>query len=341
MKRARRRRRFACALRARGDDGLAVPFAWQSVKRGLGPLDLSRLDDGSTIVVDRDGRLLRAFTTADGRWRLPVTHADVDPRFLAMLQAYEDRRFDSAPRRRCARARPRRLAVRAQRPHRLRRLDADHAGRAPARAARGAHARRQAASDGARDRAGAALHQVRDPRSLSRARALRRQSRGSARRALAYFGKEPKRLTTAEAALLVALPQSPKTRRPDRNPRGRARGARPRARSRGAPWRHHDDGSDRGEGGARSAARRAFPATRRARERSRADAPRRARASCASPSTQRLQAALEALAQEARRTARAARHRRDPRHRQPQRRNPRPCRFGRLLLVRARRRAST
>ncbi len=35
---------------------------------------------------------------------------------------------------------------------------------------------------------------------------------------LAYFGKEPSRLTTAQAALLVALPQSPETRRPDRDP---------------------------------------------------------------------------------------------------------------------------
>jgi penicillin-binding protein 1C len=34
---------------------------------------------------------------------------------------------------------------------------------------------------------------------------------------LAYFGKEPKRLTRAEAALLVALPQSPEARRPDRS----------------------------------------------------------------------------------------------------------------------------
>jgi penicillin-binding protein 1C len=34
---------------------------------------------------------------------------------------------------------------------------------------------------------------------------------------LAYFGKEPKRLTYAEAALLVALPQSPEARRPDRD----------------------------------------------------------------------------------------------------------------------------
>src|SRR5262249_6799156 len=32
---------------------------------------------------------------------------------------------------------------------------------------------------------------------------------------LAYFGKEPRRLSLGEAALLVALPQSPELRRPD------------------------------------------------------------------------------------------------------------------------------
>src|SRR5262249_4780754 len=35
---------------------------------------------------------------------------------------------------------------------------------------------------------------------------------------LAWFGKEPKHLTIGEAALLVALPQSPERRRPDRHP---------------------------------------------------------------------------------------------------------------------------
>ena len=48
---------------------------------------------GSTVVVDRDGRLLRAFTLPDGRWRLPVTPDEVDPRYLALLIAYEDGRF--------------------------------------------------------------------------------------------------------------------------------------------------------------------------------------------------------------------------------------------------------
>src|SRR5205823_13847577 len=32
----------------------------------------------------------------------------------------------------------------------------------------------------------------------------------------AYFGKEPRRLNLAESALLVALPQAPEVRRPDR-----------------------------------------------------------------------------------------------------------------------------
>src|SRR5690606_32400974 len=34
---------------------------------------------------------------------------------------------------------------------------------------------------------------------------------------LASFGREPQRLSLAQAALLVALPQSPETRRPDRS----------------------------------------------------------------------------------------------------------------------------
>ena len=48
---------------------------------------------------------------------------------------------------------------------------------------------------------------------------------------LTYFGKEPRRLTPAEAALLVAIPQSPETRRPDRAPDA-ARAARARVLTR-------------------------------------------------------------------------------------------------------------
>src|SRR5574341_566043 len=61
----------------------------------LFPPDLSRLADRSTLVVDRDGRLLTPFTARDGIWRLPVTVAQVDAHYLRMLVAYEDKRFDS------------------------------------------------------------------------------------------------------------------------------------------------------------------------------------------------------------------------------------------------------
>src|SRR5439155_23675260 len=50
---------------------------------------------------------------------------------------------------------------------------------------------------------------------------------GARAASLAYFGKEPRRLTLGEAALLVALPQSPELRRPDRFTET-ARGARNR-----------------------------------------------------------------------------------------------------------------
>src|SRR5919206_319441 len=39
---------------------------------------------------------------------------------------------------------------------------------------------------------------------------------GARAAALSYFGREPKRLSFAESALLVALPQAPEARRPDR-----------------------------------------------------------------------------------------------------------------------------
>ena len=47
----------------------------------------------STEVTDRDGSLLRAYATPDGRWRLGTTLDQVDPQFLEMLVAYEDKRF--------------------------------------------------------------------------------------------------------------------------------------------------------------------------------------------------------------------------------------------------------
>src|SRR4051812_2261903 len=62
----------------------------------LGPLPLAQAQQVSTTVVDRNGKLLRAYAMADGRWRLPVdARSGVDPGYLKLLLAYEDRRFRS------------------------------------------------------------------------------------------------------------------------------------------------------------------------------------------------------------------------------------------------------
>jgi penicillin-binding protein 1C len=75
----------------------------------LGPPPLAEARRVSTTIIDRNGKLLRAYAMADGRWRLPVDAArDVDPTYLNLLLAFEDRRF---------------------RQHRLRRLDHHDAAR--------------------------------------------------------------------------------------------------------------------------------------------------------------------------------------------------------------------
>lgn len=173
----------------------------------------------SVAVTDRNGALLRPFTTGDGRWRLPVRKAEVDPRFIDMLIAYEDRGF------------------------------AGHEGIAWSSMARAAL---QFVGAGGRVVSGGStltmqVARLIEGQSTKNAWGKLRQMvhadrledelgkddildlyltlapyggniEGIRAASLAYFGKEPTRLTTAEAALLVALPQSPEARRPDRDP---------------------------------------------------------------------------------------------------------------------------
>ena len=62
----------------------------------LGPLPLEQVRTVSTSIIDRNGKLLRAYAMADGRWRLPVdAGTGVDPGYLKLLLASEDRRFRS------------------------------------------------------------------------------------------------------------------------------------------------------------------------------------------------------------------------------------------------------
>ena len=179
----------------------------------------------SPEVLDRDGGLLRAYTVADGRWRMAT--GAVDPLYLAMLVAWEDRRFrdhagvDARAVLRAAGQAARRGRVvsgASTLTMQVARLleegpTGDWAGKA--RQARLALAlERDLGKDAILD-----LYLARAPfgGNLEGVRAASR----------AYFGKDPARLTPAQAALLVALPQSPEARRPDRAPDA-ARAARDR-----------------------------------------------------------------------------------------------------------------
>ena len=194
----------------------------------LGPTPLAAAQQVSTTVVDRNGKLLRAYAMADGRWRLPVdAKTGVDPNYLRLLLAYEDKRFYS------------------------------HDGvdlLALSRAALQLVTRGHIVSGGStitmqlarlmeprRERSVyAKMHQI--VRAIELERQLSKDQilnlylalapyggnlEGIRSASIAYFGKEPKRLSLAESALLVALPQSPETRRIDRYP-DTARAARDR-----------------------------------------------------------------------------------------------------------------
>ena len=52
----------------------------------LFPPRLDHYRDRSSAVLDRDGRLLRAFTTSGGIWRFAAHPSEVDPLYLRMLE---------------------------------------------------------------------------------------------------------------------------------------------------------------------------------------------------------------------------------------------------------------
>ncbi|MEC9342516.1 MAG: transglycosylase domain-containing protein, partial [Pseudomonadota bacterium] len=57
------------------------------------PPPLAGVADLSVEMVDRDGVALRVFANDAGRWRLKADLDRIDPVFLDMLVAYEDKRF--------------------------------------------------------------------------------------------------------------------------------------------------------------------------------------------------------------------------------------------------------
>ncbi len=193
----------------------------------LGAAPLGSELDYSHVVLDREGRLLRAYATPEGRWRLQTNVQEVDPRFVKLLLAYEDKRFYS---------------------HHG--VDPLSLGRAAFQLATRGHIVSGASTitmqvarllEPRRERSiGAKLKQL--VRAVELERALTKDQilslylslapyggnlEGIRAASLAYFGHEPKKLSLSEAALLVALPQSPERRRPDAHPDA-ARSARDR-----------------------------------------------------------------------------------------------------------------
>jgi len=183
----------------------------------LPPPALDRSRSASVLVLASDWSILRGFLTADGKWRLPTEPEAVDPLYRRMLVAAEDRRFDWHPG-----------------------VDPVAALRALFQLGSSGHIVSGAST--------LTMQAVRllepHPRSLvaklaemAKAVALERQLskdqvlglyltlapfggnlEGVRAASLAYFGKEPARLSAAESALLVAIPRSPERLRPDRYP---------------------------------------------------------------------------------------------------------------------------
>lgn len=174
------------------------------------------LAETSVEVLDRNGRLLRGYTVEDGRWRFSVTLDAVDPKLVDMLVAYEDKRFWDHPG-----------------------VDVVAIARAVYQALRngrvvsgGSTLTMQVARLLEDSGTGALAGKLRQARlALAMERKLTKREiltlyfthapyggnlEGVRAASLGYLGKEPRRLTTAEAALLVALPQSPEGRRPDK-----------------------------------------------------------------------------------------------------------------------------
>ena len=217
---ARQRRRFAYRSAALVVAGLALSWV---LDRWLPP-PLDRVRQLSTLVLDERDRPLRGFTVADGAWRLPARPEDVDPLYLRMLLAYEDRRFAAHPG-----LDP--LAIARAMGQWLRH------GRVVSGASTLTMQTARLLEPHRRDLVGKLGEML---RALQLERRYDKNDilafyltlapyggnlEGVRAASLAWFGKEPGRLTAAEAALLVVLPQAPSRLRPDRFPE-RARAAR-------------------------------------------------------------------------------------------------------------------
>ncbi|MDY0874278.1 penicillin-binding protein 1C [Dongia rigui] len=188
----------------------------------LYPPFMGRLRDHSTLVLASDDSVLRAFATADGAWRFPAQADEIDPKFLRYLKTFEDGRFGWHPG-----VDP--LAV----------LRAGYQALVAGEVVSGASTLTMQTARlleprprGVQAKAIEALRALQLTWRLGGEGVLKiyltlapygGNLEGIRAASLGYFGKEPRHLTEAEAALLVVLPQSPERLRPDRFPQAAKR----------------------------------------------------------------------------------------------------------------------
>jgi len=181
------------------------------------PPDLTRYNTRATAVADRSGKVLRLFPTADGTIRIAAKPGDVDPTYLKLLLAFEDKRFGLHPGvdpLAVLRATGQNLAAgrvvsgASTLTMQVARLLEPRPRTYRAKAVEALRAIQLAWHFDSDELLGMYLTLAPMGGNLEGVRAA----------TLAYFGKEPDRLTLAEAALLIALPQAPTSRRPDLHP---------------------------------------------------------------------------------------------------------------------------
>ncbi|WKL58509.1 penicillin-binding protein 1C [Asticcacaulis sp. ZE23SCel15] len=182
------------------------------------PPDMSKAQKASAVALDRNGVWLRALPVDDGRWRIRADLQRTDKSFVRHLLTVEDERFYL------------------------------HHGVDPLALIRAFSSNMQAGSvvsgGSTLTMQTARLLSPKDRTYLSKlievVRAVQLEAcytkreilsiyltlapyggnlEGVRAASLSYFGHEPESLTIGEQALLIALPQAPEARRPDRNPK--------------------------------------------------------------------------------------------------------------------------
>jgi penicillin-binding protein 1C len=181
------------------------------------PPDLGRAERSSPVALDSRGAWLRALPVEGGRWRIRADLERTDPSFLRRLLALEDARFIEHP------GVDPLAVVRAAGTMALRGRIVSGASTLSMQTARllSPHPRTVG------DKLVEMLRAIQIEARLSKRQILGLyltlapyggNLEGVRAASLAYFGHEPTTLTAGEQALLIALPQSPEARRPDRRP---------------------------------------------------------------------------------------------------------------------------